>query len=367
MKNVLVVVDMLNDFVHNQGHLYLKDSEKLIPRINRIANMFETEIFVKDWHEENDVEFNTWPAHCVQGTWGASRHEDLKWDLHDFVITKNTIDVWENPAFLSFLRYGGFSWILVVKAALIALFGFEAGFVLNDLVDVELDKRDVEPDLTNYWRPFGCRPLASGAIPVENARTLFFIMFGFASLISFTLPSPHSVYVFGIMVLSYGLEYYYQLQKRDQDFPLAQLIGRIDFSLFPVAGYLSNGHPDMLVLMYFLFFYPFAQTHLGINDIIDINNDIARNLKTIPTLYGVQNTKYWILGFTVLHLVASAWFYTTIGGFLVYTFIAGALILLVVNLLIQRGKTPQDWLKALPLFHATLFVYMVSLIANYFL
>ncbi|MCW4011377.1 MAG: UbiA family prenyltransferase [Candidatus Bathyarchaeota archaeon] len=269
--------------------------------------------------------------------------------------------------FLSFLRYGGFSWILVAKAALIALFGFEAGFVLNDLVDMELDKRDVEPDLTKYWRPFGCRPLASGAIPVENARTLFFVMFGLASIIAFTLPYPHSVFVFGIMVLSYGLEYYYQIQKRDQDFPLAQLIGRIDFSLFPVAGYLSNGHPDMMVLMYFLFFYPFAQTHLGINDIIDINNDIARNLKTIPTLYGVQNTKNWILGFTLLHLAASAWFYTTIGGFLIYTFAVGALILLVVNLLIQRGKTPQDWLKALPLFHATLFVYMASLIANYFL
>lgn len=50
-----------------------------------------------------------------------------------------------------------------------------------------------------------------------------------------------------------------------------------------------------------------------------------------------------------------------------YMFIAIALILLVVNLLIQRGKTPSDWLKALPLFHATLFVYMISLIANYFL
>ncbi len=257
--------------------------------------------------------------------------------------------------------------MLVAKSVFIALFGFEAGFVLNDLVDMELDKRDVEPELTRYWRPFGSRPLASGAVSEASARLLFFILFGAASLLAFSLPSPHGYYVFGLMVVSYGLEYFYQIQKRDQDFPLAQLVGRIDFSLFPVAGYLANGHPDMFALMYFLFFYPFAQTHLGINDIIDVNNDIARGLRTIPTIYGVQNTKYWILGFTLLHLVVAAWFYSTVGGILVYTFVIGSLILLVVNLLIQRGETPQDWLKALPLFHATLFVYMASLIVNYFL
>ncbi len=257
--------------------------------------------------------------------------------------------------------------MLVAKSALIALFGFEAGFVLNDLVDSELDKRDVEPELTQYWRPFGSRPLANGDISMNQAKVLFLGLFGAASLLAFSLPVPHGYYVFGLMVLSYGLEYFYQIRKRDQGFPLAQLVGRIDFSLFPVAGYLANGHPDMFALMYFLFFYPFAQTHLGINDIIDVNNDIARNLKTIPTLYGIQNTKYWILGFTILHLVAAAWFYNTLGGILVYTFFAGTLILLVVNLLILRGKNPSDWMKALPLFHFTLFVYMASLIANYFL
>ena len=71
--------------------------------------------------------------------------------------------------FLSFPIYGGFSWTLVTKAALIALFGFEAGFVLNDYVDRELDKKDIEPDLTNYWRLFNSRPLTTGIISSKNA------------------------------------------------------------------------------------------------------------------------------------------------------------------------------------------------------
>jgi 4-hydroxybenzoate polyprenyltransferase len=52
---------------------------------------------------------------------------------------------------LSFHVYGGFSWLLTLKAVLISFIGFEAGFVLNDIVDRELDKKDVEFDkLTRY-------------------------------------------------------------------------------------------------------------------------------------------------------------------------------------------------------------------------
>jgi len=68
--------------------------------------------------------------------------------------------------FLSFPRYGGFSWALVGKAALIALLGFEAGFVLNDYVDRDVDERDVDVKLTRYWRPFDSRPLPLSLIHI---------------------------------------------------------------------------------------------------------------------------------------------------------------------------------------------------------
>ena len=78
--------------------------------------------------------------------------------------------------FLSFPRYGGFSWLLVGKAALIALLGFEAGFVLNDYVDRDIDARDVDSMLTKYWRPFNTRPLPSGAVTPNSALLLFFAL-----------------------------------------------------------------------------------------------------------------------------------------------------------------------------------------------
>jgi 4-hydroxybenzoate polyprenyltransferase len=269
--------------------------------------------------------------------------------------------------FLSFPTYGGFSWMLVLKAGLIALVGFEAGFVLNDVVDADLDKRDVDQDLTKYWRPFGSRPIARGDISKEKAQILFLILFGVSSTLILTISKPNSYYVFGIMVGSYCLEYFYQVRKRGQRLPLAQLIGRIDFSLFPVAGYLVNGRPDALALRYFLFFYPFAQAHLGINDLIDINNDVARGLYTIPVLYGVRNTKYWILGFSLLNIISGVFFLNAIGGLFIYALIGGSLILVAVNLLIWKGETPLDWLIALPLFHFALFVYMIAMIVNYFI
>jgi hypothetical protein len=43
--------------------------------------------------------------------------------------------------FLAFQNYGGFSWILLLKAILIGLFGFEGGMILNDYVVEILTKK----------------------------------------------------------------------------------------------------------------------------------------------------------------------------------------------------------------------------------
>ena len=267
--------------------------------------------------------------------------------------------------FLSFPRYGGFSWALVGKAALIALLGFEAGFVLNDYVDRDVDERDVDVKLTRYWRPFDSRPLPSGVVTPGNTLLLFFILVAATSALILTLPPPNSIYVLGIMVYSYMAEYFYQVKKRNQGAPLAQLIGRTDFALFPVAGYLINGRPDAVTLLYFLFFFPFAQAHLGANDIIDFENDEARDLKTIPLLYGTRGTKHWILLFTILHIGGAYIFLSVQGSIATIGIMVGVLLLLGANLLIQRGRTPEDWLKALPLFHLAMLFYVASMIIDY--
>jgi len=122
--------------------------------------------------------------------------------------------------FLSFFQYGGFDWLLVGKAATIALLGFEAGFVLNDYVDRDLDARDIEHDkLTNYWRTFGRKPLASRLIPAMNALILIVVLASVSAALVLTLPSPHSYWILIIMLYSYAVEVFYQIKRENKVSP----------------------------------------------------------------------------------------------------------------------------------------------------
>jgi 4-hydroxybenzoate polyprenyltransferase len=270
--------------------------------------------------------------------------------------------------FLSFLRYGGFDWLLVGKAAAIALLGFEAGFVLNDYIDRDLDARDIEHDkLTKYWRAFGRKPLASRLVPARNALILIVILASLSVALILTLPSPNSYWILFIMLYSYAVEVFYQIKKRKQRLPLAQLIGRTDFSLFPVAGYLVNGRPDVVTLLYFLFFYPFAQAHLGVNDLIDVANDKVREMKTIPVLYGLKGTGKWIQGFTVIHLIGAIAFASILKPTAIIGMALGGILLIAANITIQRNTTPDTALKVLPMFHVAMLIYTTSIILSYFI
>jgi 4-hydroxybenzoate polyprenyltransferase len=258
--------------------------------------------------------------------------------------------------------YGVFSWYDLAKVALIGFFGFEAGFVLNDYVDRNYDARDVEAGkLTKYWRLFGTRPVPEGLVSPRQAFCLFLLLAAVTIALIATLPSPHSVFVLLIMLYSYGVEVFYQVHKRQQRFPLAQLVGRTDFALFPVAGYLSTGSPDSTSLLYFLFFYPFAMAHLGANDLIDVKNDEARGMKTVTTLYGFSGTAFWIAGFTGIHIVTALLFMTHLGSIAKVGILLGLILLLIANGAINRSRTPDTGLKVLPLFHITLLIYAVSI------
>lgn len=268
--------------------------------------------------------------------------------------------------FLAFQYHDSFSWLLVIKVALIGFLGFEAGLILNDIVDVEIDKRDVEFDkLTKYWRVFGKRPISQGLITRQNAIVLFGVLVAIASILIFTLPIPQAFYVFSIMVVCYCLEVFYQIKKRNQNFPFAQLIGRIDFTLFPLAGYLCLGNLNVNILLFGFFFYPLALAHLGVNDISDVANDQAKEMKTIPLLYGLKGTAYWILFFSILHLVTTILFLNLLGTLAIVGFAVGFLLISVGNSIILKGKDPSSGMKALPLFHLAMLIYAITIILNY--
>ena len=269
--------------------------------------------------------------------------------------------------FLAFQLHGGFSLSLIIRAIFVGLLGFEAGLVLNDIVDKDVDKKEVETDrLTKYWRVFGQRPLSQGLISYKQALILFFGLVAVTTALIFTLPYPGSIYLVTIMGACYGLEVFYQIKKRKQSFPIAQMVGRIDFTMFPLAGYLCVAGFDINTLLFGLFFYPLALAHLGVNDMADVKNDRVKDLKTIPVLYEMGGTAYWILFFTALHFASAIIFVNILGSIALMGFSISFLLLTVANYKILSGKSADAAMKALPMFHVSMLIYALSIILEYF-
>ena len=89
------------------------------------------------------------------------------------------------------------------------------------------------------------------------------------------------------------------------------------------------------------FFYPFALAHLGVNDLIDVTNDRARGLSTIPIVYDIPRTTYWIAGFTVIHAMMAFLFMTRLGWIGRAGLLIGLVLLMVANSVILKYKTPE--------------------------
>ena len=264
---------------------------------------------------------------------------------------------------LAFRNGGLFSLELLLLAIFIGLFGFEAGMVLNDIVDHNIDKKDKEDTLTNYWRPFKERPIPSGKVSLREAILVFVVLVVITVILILFIPFPNLIYVYIIMVYAYSMEVFYQMVKRKQKFPIAQILGRTDLLLFPIAGYLLIGQFNITIVFYLLFMYPWALAHLGANDLVDIENDKAKELKTITGLYGVKGNKIWIHSFSAVQLTTSAIFvFLDLGGVAIFGFAVSWILIILAILLIMRGKEPKAWLKALPMFHASLLVYILSII-----
>lgn len=79
MTTVFVDIDTQADFIYPAGALYVPGAERLIGDIARLNRWAESQGFplisTTDAHTEDDPEFQTWPAHCVSGTWGQRKPE----------------------------------------------------------------------------------------------------------------------------------------------------------------------------------------------------------------------------------------------------------------------------------------------------
>jgi len=81
-KEALIIVDMSNDFVADEGSLTAgKPAQEIVPYIIEKANEFlandQVVVVAMDAHQENDEHFELWPAHNITGTKGQELYGDL--------------------------------------------------------------------------------------------------------------------------------------------------------------------------------------------------------------------------------------------------------------------------------------------------
>lgn len=146
--SALIIVDVQNCFLPG-GSLAVKDGDKIIPLINRLAKSFQNVVLTQDWHTQRHISFASshagkkpfdviklpygdqvlWPDHCVQGTDGAALAKDLDIPHAQLVIRKGfNNDVDSYSAFLeadkktmtglaSYLKERGITKLFVVGLA----------------------------------------------------------------------------------------------------------------------------------------------------------------------------------------------------------------------------------------------------------
>ena len=85
-RTALVVVDVQNDFADPMGSLSVRGGLEVVRAVNaeveRATSGGAPVLYTQDWHPADTPHFakdgGTWPVHCVQDTWGAQLHPDLR-------------------------------------------------------------------------------------------------------------------------------------------------------------------------------------------------------------------------------------------------------------------------------------------------
>jgi nicotinamidase/pyrazinamidase len=92
-NSALILVDMQNDFCPG-GALAVAEGDQTITVVNRLMPHFDLVVSTQDWHPANHISFaargGPWPPHCVQGTFGAELHPQLKTDKISYYFRKAT-------------------------------------------------------------------------------------------------------------------------------------------------------------------------------------------------------------------------------------------------------------------------------------
>jgi len=156
MKKLLLIIDMLNDFIEPTGKLYFEKGQGVIAPIQRLKAAFRSagapRLYVNDAHPPDSPEFAVWPPHCVVGSWGARVVDALAPGPGDVSLYKDSLTMFDEAEAVELLRGFGASRLYLagvateycVKACSLDAMakGFAVTVVLDAIAGVDLTAGD---------------------------------------------------------------------------------------------------------------------------------------------------------------------------------------------------------------------------------
>ncbi len=116
-KTTLIVVDMQNDFVREGGSLVVPDAEGTIPTIKGLLDLARQSgmkvVFTQDTHNEGDPEWEIWPEHVREGSWGWEIVEELRPLEDELVVRKVRYNAFYGTHLDHFLRIWGVDTLII--------------------------------------------------------------------------------------------------------------------------------------------------------------------------------------------------------------------------------------------------------------
>ncbi len=152
-KTALVVVDMQNDFVKEGGSLVVPDAEATIPAIRRLLSLARGSgmkvVFTQDTHTEEDPEWDIWPEHVREGSWGWRVVDELAPLEDELVIRKVRYDAFYGTHLEHFLRIWGTDTLVICGTVANICVHYTAASAALRWYDVVIPK-----DATSALHPF---------------------------------------------------------------------------------------------------------------------------------------------------------------------------------------------------------------------
>ncbi len=117
VSTALVIIDMQNDFVRDEGTLQVASASDTVPAISRLLELARDSgmrvVFSQDTHDPGDPEFEIWPEHALRGTWGWEMIEELAPREGELVVRKVRYDAFYGTELDHMLRLWNVKTILL--------------------------------------------------------------------------------------------------------------------------------------------------------------------------------------------------------------------------------------------------------------